>query len=161
MFKYDYPRPALTVDVVLLIPVEWNLALCKMVLIERGNDPYKGQWALPGGFVNENESCEEAVIRETIEETGIDIGGLPLYNIGIFSKPGRDPRGWTVASAYTCIVRDVKLQDKIIKGIVAGDDATTVKLFNIGYPYGSFLPKLAFDHQDIVSKAFTLLELGK
>jgi len=92
-YCYDHPRPAVTVDVVLLCrrPLE-------VLLIKRGRPPFKGSWALPGGFVDKAESLEAAAARELLEETGID--GIQLKQIGAFGGPGRDPRGHTISVAY-------------------------------------------------------------
>lgn len=92
--SYDYPRPALTVDAVLVTrePVP------RVLLIQRKDDPFAGKWALPGGFVNENEPLPEACRRELVEETGVAVEDLEqLVAVG---DPGRDPRGWTVSVAF-------------------------------------------------------------
>ena len=104
--KKDYPKPALTADIVILA----KEAACeyRLLLIRRGGHPYLGSWALPGGFAEEGETIEETAARELEEETGIS--GLPLKLVGIYSKPGRDPRGWTVSAAYVSVLDDGIIQ---------------------------------------------------
>lgn len=94
-FTYPYPRPCVTADVVAFTLRADDLAV---VLIRRKEAPFKGSWALPGGFVNENESLVKAAARELSEETGLT--GLKLEQLGAFGDPGRDPRGHTVTVAF-------------------------------------------------------------
>ncbi len=123
-----YRTPSLTVDGAI---VKEN----KILLIKRRNNPFKGCWALPGGFVEYNEKVEDAVIREIREETGLNTKIKEL--IGIYSDPNRDPRGHTVSIVY-------KLD--IIKGnLKSGDDAADTKFFDF-----KNLPKLSFDHDKII-----------
>lgn len=114
-------------------------------MIQRGNDPFKGYLALPGGFVDENELVENAVLRELKEETNVaNLKDNPKL-VGVFSKPGRDPRGWTVSVAYKVIVNKSDIKPK------AGDDAANcgwVSIKDLGKKY-----KVAFDHLDIIKKA--------
>ncbi len=131
---YDYPRPALTVDVVLVTAEP----LPRVLLIRRGGQPFKGKWALPGGFVEENERLSDAAARELVEETGVIVKELEqLYTAG---DPGRDPRGWTVSVAYLARVESTDA--------VAGDDASEVKWHRLDR-----LPAMAFDHAMIVDRA--------
>lgn len=110
-FTYAYPRPAVTCDAVVFTMRADDLAI---LLIQRKDEPYKGKWALPGGFVNENESLERAAARELNEETGIS--GARLEQLGAFGDPGRDPRGHTITVAWmTFLVAE--------PSITAGDDA--------------------------------------
>lgn len=132
---YDYPRPAVTVDAALLVNEsgQWYV-----LLIRRKNDPFAGAWALPGGFVDENESVEEAMQREMMEETALRIESLQQFRV--YSAPGRDPRGHTITVAfYACL--------SAFPQAVADDDAAGVGWF----PLHS-LPELAFDHAQIVSE---------
>lgn len=94
-FTYPYPRPSVTADVVAFTLRADDLAV---LLIKRKAEPFKGSWALPGGFVDENEPLERAAARELYEETGL--GGVRLVELGAFGDPGRDPRGHTVTIAY-------------------------------------------------------------
>ena len=105
-----------------------------ILLIQRKNEPFKGKWALPGGYIDENETAEQCCAREALEETGLEIEVKQL--IGVFSKPGRDPRG-TVAAAYLCEVAGGQLK--------GGSDANEAKWFPLGE-----LPELAFDHNGII-----------
>lgn len=135
-FTYDYPRPALTVDLV----IATREPRPRVLLIRRRADPYAGRWALPGGFVNENEPLVAAVRRETLEETGVEVTDLEqLYTAG---DPGRDPRGWTVTVAYLVRVNADELKP------VAADDAEAVGWFPLDE-----LPKMAFDHAMILTRA--------
>ena len=131
----DYKNPSLTVDTIIFDESE------NIILIKRKNNPYKDHWALPGGFVEYGETVENAAIRETKEETSIDVTLISLVNV--YSKPDRDPRGHTVTVAYTA------------KGdfnqMKAADDACDIEIFS-----KSDLKKieLAFDHAKIIEDAF-------
>lgn len=116
-----------------------------ILLIKRKYEPFKGKWAIPGGFVLNNESLEEAVERELKEETGIKINYLEqLYTFG---KPNRDPRGRVVSIAYFGLIRPDAFK------IYAATDAEEVQWFNIHQ-----LPELSFDHQDILDTAIERLK---
>ena len=135
-FTYDYPRPALTVDVVLISRDKRS----RVLLIKRAQNPFEGRWAIPGGFVEEGETLAEAARRELKVETGLVVGELEqLYTAG---NPGRDPRGWTVSVAYLVRVDAKSMKPK------AGDDAKRVKWFPL-----DDLPPLAFDHAMILERA--------
>jgi 8-oxo-dGTP diphosphatase len=108
----------------------------EILLIRRGKEPFKGKWALPGGFVEEGETVEGACVREAKEETGLDVRILKM--VGVFSEPSRDPRG-TVGVAFLCEVAGGKLK--------GGDDVEEAKWFPLGE-----LPELAFDHKGIIGK---------
>lgn len=111
----------------------------QILFIKRKNDPFKGKWALPGGFVDENEDLFDAANRELLEETGVKV--VQLEQLAAFGKPGRDPRQHTVSIAYTGFA------DEDAKAIAA-DDADEAQWFSI-----DTLPELAFDHADIVKVA--------
>lgn len=135
-YSYDYPRPALTVDVVLAT----REARPRVLLIQRKHDPFAGKWALPGGFVDEGERLADAARRELQEETGLRIEDLEqLYAAG---DPGRDPRGWTVSVVFLARVDADELKP------LAGDDAAAADWFPLDE-----LPPLAFDHAMILGRA--------
>ena len=129
---HGYVAPALTTDAVLLKGRE-------VLLIRRGRDPFRGAWALPGGFVGVGERLEDACRRELLEETGLKGDVVDL--LGAYSDPDRDPRGHTVSVAYVCKVGGVVQ-------IEAGDDAAEAKWFGL-----DALPALAFDHARILDDA--------
>lgn len=137
-FVYPYPRPALTVDILILTEGENGK---EILLIQRGEEPFKYKWALPGGFVNENEPLETAARRELMEETGLK-KLPPMKQVGTYGNPGRDPRGWTVSVAFQCEVKKAKVKPK------AGDDARNVAWFPLNK-----LPRLAFDHGRIIRES--------
>jgi 8-oxo-dGTP diphosphatase len=138
---YDHPRPALTVDCVVFGFDDGDL---KVLLIQRGAAPFRGKWALPGGFVQMDETLEEAARRELAEETGIT--KLFLEQLFTFGDPGRDPRGRVVTVAYYALV---KLSDHRVE---AASDAARAAWFTI-----DDLPPLAFDHAKIIATALERL----
>src|SRR5258708_4531183 len=141
-FTYQYPRAALTVDCVVFGYDEGEL---KVLLIERGLDPFKGRWALPGGFVRVAETLNDAARRELREEAGLkDIFLEQLYTFGTVD---RDPRERVVSVAYYALV---KLSDHRAK---AATDAANAEWFPI-----SEVPRLAFDHADILATALARLK---
>lgn len=123
----------LTVDMVV-----FNENRNEILLIKRKNNPFKDCWALPGGFVDENEDLEEAAKRELKEETNVTVS--EVVQIGAFGKPGRDPRGHMVSVAFSTQLTSQQ-------GIKPLDDAKEVKWFFINN-----LPDLAFDHEEIINK---------
>lgn len=137
-YTYKYPRPAVTTDCVVFTKEKEP----KVLLIQRGNEPYKGCWAFPGGFMNMEETAEECAVRELKEETGLTV--KQIQQIGAYSKVDRDPRGRTVSIAYLAIVN----APTAVSGM---DDAAKAAWF----PLAS-LPDLAFDHQDIMADAIAL-----
>ena len=117
-------------------------AVPQVLLIERGNDPFKGCWAFPGGFMNMDETTEQCAIRELEEETDLLVSDI--YQIGAYSKVDRDPRGRTITVAYLAIIE--------APAQVSGqDDAAKAQWFPI-----NALPPLAFDHDDIMRDAIVL-----
>lgn len=138
-YSYEFERPGLTVDCVIfgLDLEEENL---RVMLIERDLEPFAGMWAIPGGFVRNGESLEQAALRELQEETGItDVFLEQLYTFG---DPGRDPRGWVVSVAYYALVSPEK------HSIAATTDARQARWFPV-----TALPRLAFDHDEILTVA--------
>ncbi|HSB08628.1 MAG TPA: NUDIX hydrolase [Blastocatellia bacterium] len=136
VYCYEHPRPALTVDIVLFHP---SGAEVEVLLIKRANEPFKGRWAFPGGFVDEDESLEAAAARELNEETGL--ADTRLEQIGAFGDPGRDPRGHTVSVVFSGI-----LEERIAPS--PADDAADARWHSALNP-----PRLAFDHGKILSLA--------
>ena len=134
-YTYKYPRPAVTADCIVIT----KEAEAKVLLIQRGDQPFRGCWAFPGGFMNMDETTEQCAIRELEEETGLHIS--EVHQIGAYSKVDRDPRGRTVTVAYLAIV------DEPIT-VNGQDDAAKAQWFSL-----SALPVLAFDHDEIVQDA--------
>ena len=137
-YIYKYPRPAVTADCVVITREEEP----KVLLIERGAEPFKGCWAFPGGFMNMDETTEQCAIRELEEETGLQVA--ELHQIGAYSKVDRDPRGRTITVAYLAIV------DEPI-AVTGQDDAAKAQWFPL-----DALPPLAFDHEEIMRDAISL-----
>jgi len=139
-FCYQFPRPAVTVDIVLF----HRLQRLEVLLIKRRKEPFKDRWAFPGGFVDENESLENAAARELQEETGLK--GIKLEQIGAFGDTGSDPRGHTVSVVFAAVLE--KRQEAR-----AADDASDAQWHSARRP-----PKLAFDHQKILKIAIERVE---
>ena len=136
-YTYEYPRPALTVDCVVFGLDEQDL---KVLLIRRDKDPFAGQWALPGGFVEMDETLEVAAMRELVEETGVE--NVYLEQLYTFGDVDRDPRERVVSVTYYALV---KLSEH---GVQAADDAREAGWFPVHDP-----PTLAFDHSKILDIA--------
>lgn len=135
VYTYAYPRPALTVDA-LVVTGKGNQR--KVLLIRRGRDPFAGMWALPGGFVDMEETLEAACRRELKEETGLDLPRMEQFRV--FDAPGRDPRHRTISVVFHASVA----QELPVTG---GDDASLAAWYSV-----TDLPPLAFDHSDILSQ---------
>lgn len=132
-FTYDFPRPAVTVD----IAVVTDQLRARVLLIRRKHEPFAGLWAFPGGFVDEGETLEQAARRELQEETGLTVKKLTqLYTAG---DPGRDPRGWTMSVLF-----HARIKPKDAKA-VAADDAEAVEWHRLDDP-----PPMAFDHGELL-----------
>jgi len=140
MYCYKYPRASITVDAV-IAQKETN----KILLIRRGKDPYSGKWALPGGFVEEDELLAEACKRELKEETGLLVNNLE--QLKVYDKLDRDPRGRTISIAFYGFTNE---ENSKVKG---GDDAAFAEWFPI-----DALPPLAFDHNMIIKDFLLILE---
>lgn len=137
MYTYKYPRPALTVDALVY---SQNNKKTQVLLIKRGQEPFEGKWALPGGFVNMDELLERACIRELHEETGMKVEKMQQFNV--YDGIDRDPRHRTISVVHT-----VKLPG--IQDVKGGDDAAQASWF-----YLDELPELAFDHHVILKDFF-------
>lgn len=135
-FTYEWPRPMVTVDVALFshIKNDWNV-----LLIARKNDPFQHFYALPGGFIDMDETLEESALRELKEETGIH--GVNIEQFWSYGDPGRDPRGRCVTVLFIGRIDEEHAYDQT----KAGDDAESAKWFPINK-----LPQLAFDHREIL-----------
>ena len=155
-----YPKPSLTADVAVFARDGETL---RLLLIRRGGHPYLGCLALPGGFANKNEPIEQTAARELEEETGIT--GVPLTLFGVFSKPGRDPRGWVVTVAFAAVVEAGSVTAQ------AADDAADAQWYDVAVDGGTITltsggetvtlrdgvelgkRRIAFDHSEEVTAA--------
>ena len=144
----NYPKPALTADVAVFAKCDGKI---RLLLIRRGGHPCLGCWALPGGFAEEGETIERTAARELEEETGIR--DLSLSLVGIYSAPGRDPRGWTVSAAYAVLLDDGMIDAS------AGADAAEARWFDVvdGVPALPAGEGLAFDHDQIIADAWKII----
>ncbi len=142
LYAYRYPRPSVTADSVLFAEQNGQLFV---LLIQRANDPYKGCWAFPGGFLNMDETVGHCAERELQEETGIVLTGMQL--VGIYSDVERDPRGRVITAAYTAMTTMPQAK--------AADDAAAAQW----HPLNA-LPKLAFDHETILRDAMKVLNIA-
>lgn len=139
-FCYNYPRPAVATDCVIFGYDELSI---KVLLIERGIEPFKGKWALPGGFMRMDETAEECARRELQEETGLsDVKVEQFYT---YSAPDRDPRERVISIAHYALVR--------ISEVKGGDDASNAKWFS-----SDEIPSLAFDHDYVLRMALNRLK---
>ena len=129
----DYPRPSVTADIVAFRIRESDSGnyrrnsqtALSVLLIKRGGHPYKGCWALPGGFLSPGETIEQCAFREVEEETAVKPASL--MPVGVFSEPGRDPRGWIISNAFACIISDPAVRAQ------SGDDAADAKWFDVDF----------------------------
>ena len=138
-YSYKYPHPSVTTDCVIF---GFDGGKLKVLLVERGLEPYKGRWAFPGGFVKMDESCEEGALRELEEETALK--GTYVQQFHTYSNPNRDPRERVITVAFFALVR--------IQEVEAGDDANKAQWFAIDE-----VPQLAFDHDVILRDALKRL----
>ena len=141
---YEYPRPAVTVDVVVFGLDMTSPPVLNVLLIKRGRPPFEGSWALPGGFVNVDEDLDAAARRELCEETHAEPSHIE--QLATFGRPGRDPRGHVVSVAYMALVRTSATT-------IQGDDDAKDAAW---WPVDS-LPELAFDHAEILAVALKRL----
>ena len=143
MYTYNYPHPAVTADCLVFAHTDEGM---KLLLIQRKNEPCKGKWAFPGGFMDIDETTIDAARRELKEETGLVVG--ELHRVGIFDAVDRDPRERIITVAYYTIL------DKPA-GVSGLDDAAQAKWFSL-----TELPDLAFDHKEILQEAERVLGDG-
>jgi 8-oxo-dGTP diphosphatase len=149
----DYPRPSVTVDIAAFSIIDAEL---RVLLIRRADHPFKGAWALPGGFVrvgdahrDQGEDLDAAALRELEEETGLRAADVPLEQLGAFGRAGRDPRMRVITVAYCALIRP-----DLVPLVRAGGDAS----------HADWLPvrtlrrtPLAFDHAEIIERALARL----
>ncbi len=155
-YIYDWPRPMVTVDAVVFA---FSDNRPKLLLVNRKNPPFKGKWALPGGFVDIDEELEDAVARELAEETGLT--NVTLEQMHTFGTIGRDPRGRQITIAFmgiltapSCTTDKKGSPEKTLNKIKAGDDAAEARWFDIDK-----LPKdMAFDHNHVANFAIRKLK---
>ena len=142
LYAYQYPRASVTADAVLFAEKDGQM---HVLLIQRGNEPYKGCWAFPGGFLNMDETVARCAERELEEETGIVLTCMQL--VGIYSDVERDPRGRVITAAYAAMTT--------MPEAVASDDAAAAQWWPL-----NALPKLAFDHDKILADAIRVLKIN-
>ncbi|GGL52263.1 NUDIX hydrolase [Wenxinia marina] len=134
-YTYDYPRPSVTTDILVFSIRD---GILQVLLIERKIDPFRGAWAIPGGFVQMDEDLRDGALRELEEETGLT--GIPIRQLRTYGHPDRDPRGRVITVAFVALVPS---DDLIATG---GSDARDARWFAV-----DDLPPLAFDHDRIVA----------
>lgn len=140
-YSYAYPHPAVTTDAVVFSLRGGRLEL---LLIQRGGEPFKGHWALPGGFLTPDEDLDACVRRELVEETGVAVA--ELHHFANFSAPNRDPRERVISAAYWAFTPSEDLSPR------GGSDADDARWFPV-----NAMPELAFDHVDVVERALEAL----
>lgn len=136
-YVYDYPRPMVTVDMLLWC---YREKVVEILLIRRDRPPFRGQWALPGGFIQMDEMLLESAKRELAEETGVK--NVDLFSLTIAGNPERDPRGRTITALFTGFLTEPFVEAR------AGDDAREAQWFEVDR-----LPQLAFDHAQLIRDA--------
>lgn len=140
VFTYHYPHPAVTADCVVF---GFDGSQLQLLLIERGNEPYKGCWAFPGGFMNIDETAEQCAVRELYEETGLRIKDIEQFHT--YTSVDRDPRERVITVAFWAIAH--------VEAVSGGDDAAKAEWFPVDK-----IPNMAFDHAEILSCALENLK---
>lgn len=141
MYTYKYPHPAVTTDCIVF---GFDGTKLNLLLINRGIEPYKGSWALPGGFMKIDETAEQGALRELQEETGVK--DIYIEQMQAFTAVDRDPRERVMTIAFMAFVRQEKYE------VIAGDDAAKAQWFPV-----KSLPQLAFDYKEIITLALDKL----
>ncbi|MCR5101201.1 MAG: NUDIX hydrolase [Butyrivibrio sp.] len=126
MYEYEWSMPNVTADIAVFTKDKEKEGALKLLLIKRGIDPFKGCYALPGGFCEEGETVDHAASRELMEETGVEKPDF-INQLRVFSEPGRDPRGWTITVTFISMLSDVEGK------VHAGDDAKEAKWFDFSF----------------------------
>lgn len=139
-YQYRYEHMAVTTDCVIFTYEDWKL---KVLLVRRGGEPCKGDWAFPGGFLRNDETAEQGALRELLEETSL-APSSPIVQLGVFSDPDRDPRERVITIAFYALVKPSE--------VAGGDDADEARWFAVNE-----LPHLAFDHDKIFAEAMERL----
>lgn len=150
-----YPRPSVTADFVGLRFDRSSLSL-QILLIKRKAQPFRGKWALPGGFLQENESVEQALVREVKEETDLNINLSHTQLLPAISTPNRDPRMWVITNPSIVLFSPEESQK-----VCAGDDAQQARWFDVSMDQNEQIEikaQLAFDHIDIIKSALQSLK---
>ena len=142
-YTYEWPRPMVTVDAVVF---SFRDGEVRLLLVNRKHEPYQGQWAVPGGFIELDEELEDAVARELAEETGLT--GISLEQMRTFGTVGRDPRGRQITVVFMGIAREDQTD------VRAGDDAAQAQWFDVY----DLPPNMAFDHRDVAQVAISTLK---
>jgi len=142
-YTYEYPRPAVTADIAVL-RME---AVPEILLVQRKDPPCMDMWALPGGFMEMDESLEETARRELLEETSIEADELIRFDT--YDKPGRDPRGRTITQVFILLWNESQGKPK------AGSDARNLAWYEL-----TELPELAFDHDHIIGDVIRMIREG-
>ncbi|MBF0407027.1 MAG: NUDIX hydrolase [Candidatus Riflebacteria bacterium] len=137
-YTYDFPRPSFTLDAAVLTIIESKLSI---LLIQRKHNPFEGKWALPGGFLEMDETLKTGSARELCEETGLE--NLDLSPVFTCGEPGRDPRSRTITQVFGVLVNSTFLAPK------GGDDAAEARWFPV-----NSLPEMAFDHLRVISQIY-------
>lgn len=143
-YTYEHPRPAVTVDAVVFARERREDRAWRVLLVRRGKPPFEGKWALPGGFVEMDETLVASAARELAEETGLR--GVALEQLHAFGDPGRDPRGRTVSVVHWGVVEGSLPE-------VEGDDDADEAVWHAV----EALPELAFDHAEVLAMAIERL----
>lgn len=145
MSQDKYPKPSVTVDIIVLA---WDGERFVVPLVQRGSPPFKGSWALPGGFMDLDETLGEAARRELQEETGVEVGALAQCHLR--DDVHRDPRGRVLSMPYVTVVRAEEVSPEY------GDDAAGGQMF----PLTDLPAQLAFDHREILEDACRVAKDG-
>lgn len=149
-YNYQYPRPAVTTDCVVF---GFDGKEIKVLLVERGSEPFKGCLALPGGFLEPNETLEECAKRELLEETGVECPRLRQFSV--FSEVDRDPRSRVISVTYYGLLGPTAMESKQIE---SGSDTFRLRWMVLSEAISN--RNLAFDHKEVIIKAKETLSLA-